>query len=139
MRVFGTLASAVMRARQRPPVPMRPMLMRSLAPSGCADAGSARAEAAAKADVATKERRVVDMRFSPDLVNIAFRQALLKLAWRFCGSRARNRQASFDYAMGNSDRRLTSYARPTAFPARACRRARRNTPMACRRFLPESS
>src|SRR5262245_31027050 len=58
MRVFGALASAGIRCRQRPPVPISPMLMRSLAPSGCADAGSVRAVvAAAVADEARNLRR----------------------------------------------------------------------------------
>src|SRR5438045_1054926 len=47
MRVSGTLASAGIRWRQRPPVPIRPMLMRSFARSGWADAGSDRADVAA--------------------------------------------------------------------------------------------
>src|SRR5262245_46584385 len=55
MRVLGTLASACIRCRQRPPVPMRPMLSRSLAPTARADAGKASADAAAV--VCRKRRR----------------------------------------------------------------------------------
>src|SRR5262245_42182544 len=71
MRVLGTFASAPMRCRQRPPVPIRPMLMRSFAPTGCAEAGSANADVAATvaAEVVKNERRerdVLAMRFPRD-------------------------------------------------------------------------
>src|SRR2546428_379533 len=58
MRVLATRASAGMRWRQRPPVPIRPMLIRSPAPTGWAEAGSVRAEVAATAGEGfRKERR----------------------------------------------------------------------------------
>src|SRR5579872_4059916 len=49
MRALGIFPSAPIRCRQRPPVPMRPMLIVSLAPTTWAEAGSVRAEAAAVA------------------------------------------------------------------------------------------
>src|SRR6516165_6107927 len=63
MRVLGTLASACMRCRQRPPVPIKPMLMRSLAPCGCAP-GRLMANAPVAAEDARKERRERDAVFT---------------------------------------------------------------------------
>src|SRR5581483_3890601 len=61
MRTLGTFARACIRWRQRPPVPIRPTLMRSLAPW----APSAGAASAAAAEVWRNERRVREER--PDI------------------------------------------------------------------------
>src|SRR4051794_28432033 len=56
MRTLGTRARACIKARQRPPVPMQPTLMRSLAPAALA-AGAANAAPVVRAEDFRKERR----------------------------------------------------------------------------------
>src|SRR5262245_23617626 len=57
MRVLGTRARACIRWRHRPPVPIRPMWIVSLAPAGWAEAGSASADVAAVAAVVFRNER----------------------------------------------------------------------------------
>src|SRR6187455_2460689 len=93
MRVLGTFASAPMRCRQRPPVPIRPMLSRSFAPIGCADAGSVIAEVAATvaADAVKKERRETEER---DMLDLRVLGASFEQSCRFSLTHCKIRHAN---------------------------------------------